>query len=476
MRVLSPTDYTVHATRRFHLQTFYKISINRIPKPGKFEPRAEKGWFLGFQQNTSKNYIIYHPQRTPTQGLKWVLSFTPHVTFNEDVMFGDKPEPVFIASTNPSTSTLAGNSQTASHFEGEHQPLLSKDDTIDTPLASDINNEAPLSQDINMESPGPESAITDSLSPEVSFTNPVPTQCNSLLPIEVCHSPQSISAANDILIYEELQTSLPPAQTTQLKLTHQSLADRQVQPSQIDLVPLELETSYQQEKSRNENETSYMVKTHPKLEAQGEPHSEETELEVDNASLDFIMTGWQPIPPITGKKRKRSPEPTMVETRHERKEELQNAYVVHRGQAKKNILESIDLAHAAEISHLVEPKEMWDYLNLKYEGENFQRLHQLTRDLLGISKLKNMPVDANVSRLQALNRSIAQQNPKLELPEEWLLKILIVSMPDEYETKMAIIKSINAQLTLGYVHARLREKETLMQAPIEQLEALNIAK
>lgn len=89
--------------------------------------------------------------------------------------------------------------------------------------------------------------------------------------------------------------------------------------------------------------------------------------------------------------------------RLERREELQNAYVVHRGQAKKKILESIDLAHAAEISHLSEPKEMWDYLNLKYEGENFQRLYQLTRDLLGIFQLKNMPVDAKVVKLQALN-------------------------------------------------------------------------
>ncbi|KAI0993580.1 hypothetical protein K3495_g14604, partial [Podosphaera aphanis] len=28
------------------------------PKPGKFEPRADKGWFLGFQANTSRNFLI----------------------------------------------------------------------------------------------------------------------------------------------------------------------------------------------------------------------------------------------------------------------------------------------------------------------------------------------------------------------------------------------------------------------------------
>ncbi|RKF53966.1 hypothetical protein GcC1_216030 [Golovinomyces cichoracearum] len=182
-----------------------------------------------------------------------------------------------------------------------------------------------------MESSGPESTITDSPSPEVSFTNLVLTQCTSLLPIKVCHSPQLILTANDISIYEELQTSSPTAKTTQLKLTHPSLAGRQVQPSQIDLVPLELDTSYQQEKSRNKHETSDMVKTHQQLEAQGEPHSEETELDVDNASLDFIMTGWQPIPAITGKKLQRSPEPTMVETRHGKRVKKHDYSLLHYG-------------------------------------------------------------------------------------------------------------------------------------------------
>ncbi|POS81733.1 hypothetical protein EPUL_006496, partial [Erysiphe pulchra] len=59
------------------------------PKPGKFEARAEKGWFVGFQKNTNKNYIIYHPHWTPSQGWKWTESITPHASFDEDTMFGD---------------------------------------------------------------------------------------------------------------------------------------------------------------------------------------------------------------------------------------------------------------------------------------------------------------------------------------------------------------------------------------------------
>ena len=60
-----------------------------IPKPGKFEARAEKGWFVGFPKNTSKNYLIYHPHWTPKQGWKWKESCTPHATFDENTMFGN---------------------------------------------------------------------------------------------------------------------------------------------------------------------------------------------------------------------------------------------------------------------------------------------------------------------------------------------------------------------------------------------------
>lgn len=43
----------------------YKV-IN--PKPAKFEARADLGWFIGFQKNTSKNYLIHHPQWTSVRG------------------------------------------------------------------------------------------------------------------------------------------------------------------------------------------------------------------------------------------------------------------------------------------------------------------------------------------------------------------------------------------------------------------------
>lgn len=70
---------------RFGCQAYKRLE----PKPGKFEARAEKGWFVGFSENTSKNFKIYHPHKSPKQGWKWIESLTPHATFNEDVVFGD---------------------------------------------------------------------------------------------------------------------------------------------------------------------------------------------------------------------------------------------------------------------------------------------------------------------------------------------------------------------------------------------------
>lgn len=64
------------------------------PKPGKFNARAEKGWFVGFQKNTNKNFIIYYPRWTPSHGWKWVETYTPHATFNEEIMFGDELSPI----------------------------------------------------------------------------------------------------------------------------------------------------------------------------------------------------------------------------------------------------------------------------------------------------------------------------------------------------------------------------------------------
>ncbi|KAI0995749.1 hypothetical protein K3495_g12430, partial [Podosphaera aphanis] len=93
--------------------------------PGKFEARADKGWFLGFQQNTSKNFLLLHPHITPVQGLKWAVSFTPHASFNEDIMFGDEMDPINKQRTTSywTNDTLATSFPTAQ----PNEPILTAD-------------------------------------------------------------------------------------------------------------------------------------------------------------------------------------------------------------------------------------------------------------------------------------------------------------------------------------------------------------
>lgn len=38
------------------------------PKPGKFEARAELGWFLGFQMNINKKFLVYYPHYKSCKG------------------------------------------------------------------------------------------------------------------------------------------------------------------------------------------------------------------------------------------------------------------------------------------------------------------------------------------------------------------------------------------------------------------------
>lgn len=93
---------------------------------------------MGYQPNTNKNYLIYHPHWTPKQGWKWVESYTPHVTFNEDVMFGDMLSPIGQQKTTsywtnniklpanrisePSNNGKPPQIIQTSQFEGENDP------------------------------------------------------------------------------------------------------------------------------------------------------------------------------------------------------------------------------------------------------------------------------------------------------------------------------------------------------------------
>ncbi|KAI0992740.1 hypothetical protein K3495_g15445, partial [Podosphaera aphanis] len=218
------------------------------PKPDKFEPRASKGWFMGFQMNTNKNFIIYYPLWTATQGWKWIENFTPHASFNEDVMFGDELTPIDQQKTSNywtrdysifTDSTAKVPPSTLAHhdlasFEGEQSPAASgvtnEPRTEEEQAPSQVSEEQPLQID----------------SRNVSSQN---SEQGS--PTDDHHSEQSL---------DDLLEQYP------------------VDNSQ-GLVPVP--------------------------EDQGESSSEE---DLDDTAYDQVMTGWDPVRSTAGHKRAHSPE------------------------------------------------------------------------------------------------------------------------------------------------------------------------
>ncbi|UJO24272.1 uncharacterized protein CLAFUR5_13429 [Fulvia fulva] len=71
--------------RRFACKAFR--SLDNKQDSAKFMPRAEIWWYVGFQEDSSTNYLLWRPvwnERMWTDDSK----FGPHCTFNEDCLFG----------------------------------------------------------------------------------------------------------------------------------------------------------------------------------------------------------------------------------------------------------------------------------------------------------------------------------------------------------------------------------------------------
>ena len=159
---------------------------------------------------------------------------------------------------------------------------------------------------------------------------------------------------------------------------------------------------------------------------------------------------------------------TEWEERQLKRQDLQDRYDALRSQGITKIIESIDSSHQRAINSLDSPKEQYEKLNLKYEGENIERLHQLARALLRVAGHTNIDVDTKVDNLESLNTAIGVQNPKMKLPEVWLTEILTLSMSEEYETELAIMSAEKELFTLAQVQARLKRKETALGVPPEE--------
>ncbi|KAI0994088.1 hypothetical protein K3495_g14095, partial [Podosphaera aphanis] len=260
------------------------------PKPGKFEPRATKGWFIGFQKNTSKNFIVYHPHYASTQGWKWIESFTPHASFNEDVMFGDElPSTIqqhthsywannnsLFSETNINTqrsrNTSTHDFQTPEPFEGENLPSTPAVDPViaddpPTPAESEEQSSQTYSR-----SPSPASCDNEQSSPAESHHTDQTSQSPSPPSTPYCHSQELIlqpenqgesSAEEDLeeITYDQVMTGWDP-----------------IRP----------------------------IAGQKRAHSPERDHSSEEDLE--ETPYDQVMTGWDPLRSVAGQKRPHSPD------------------------------------------------------------------------------------------------------------------------------------------------------------------------
>lgn len=336
---------------RFGCRAYKMLS----PKPGKFEARAEMGWFMGFQKNTSKNYLVYHPHHTPSNGWKWVESFTPHVTFNEEIMFGSmlnsvdkqKTKSYWANEYNESTEVNSDSNlpepqdkfQT-SQFEGENRVAPK------TPQIPSVNKNktAPIPPVVNQ---------TDEVSPpnvpsiptEVWPTNLVkPSTAPKLTPERLIIDTDSIHSSSPSVDSDYDDTDEGLAEQIEHKVNNdetRTVRQREYNSSK-ELVEKSAERDeFDQIMTRwdpipalagQKRERSPALQPSNKELVRQRDHSSQKRLDDDREkNYDFTMTGWDPVPQIAGHKRNQSPEPELTRSKRGRLVKKVDYHQLHHG-------------------------------------------------------------------------------------------------------------------------------------------------
>lgn len=287
------------------------------PKPSKFEPRAEKGWFVGFQPNTSKNFIIYHPHHTPVQGWKWIESVTPHSSFNENIVFGDQikscdlqnninywadDRSIFhnreLRQSNMLDSTYLDDQQPEQPQQPDHAHSISKPKTLQDIQTHDSNKQPLIVQNQNSD----------------TFQAPQSTNQPSQI------SPQTPPIPNNTW---DLTHKLPDTLNSEIQSTYDSEYESDYQNNQNDYDNSDNESDFQDNQYESDKESENLERLPASLSPS---HSQQPNPEIDSLQPqhDFIMTGWDPVKQQAGNKRKRSPnrsitpvEKHIADTEHE---------------------------------------------------------------------------------------------------------------------------------------------------------------
>ncbi|KAI0994963.1 hypothetical protein K3495_g13218, partial [Podosphaera aphanis] len=349
------------------------------PKPGKFKARAEKGWFVGFPKNTSKNFLIYHTRLTTKSGWKWIESCSPHVTFNEDVMFGDmlntfdkqktinywaRQNPLPVEEISASISQYPRSYQTVNGFEGERLSSSPERQAVSSSSLSVHPKETELAtREVSgqlSEEPHTVPIVTVENSPSHPVAPPeLPPQALESLSNHqrsqpekhgMIGAPPTEPQIEPPAVPEILEEQWPRQPIEKDNLTGSSSSSPN-QPNHVDefsdyeseyLSPTPSEQSDHLDLTESFGDDDYsqneqlVTQTHDivyEQPDQGELDSSHSPAELEQEVYDQVMTGWTEIPPIAGQKRLHSPEPEMIRSKRGRPVKKVDYYKLHHGKA-----------------------------------------------------------------------------------------------------------------------------------------------
>lgn len=289
------------------------------------------GWLLGFQKNTSKNYKIYHPHWTPSQGWKWIESFTPHVTFNEDIMFGDmlssidqnktktywSSENRFAEENKVSSFLVPQKDVQTRQFEGENIVNSSAPKVPDLPS---INNKVEVSIPTSVKKSENQDPPAVPMLPTEMW--PQAIQDNSLVRVDDSIVVQPVSHMN--------QPLGPPSSVGSESDSHQDYVD---ESDDQEYSPIEQGVVCHKDRSSSLEDTN---ERNTELIHQGEQLDLVATKDAQEERYDQIMTGWDPTPPVAGVKRSRSPEQEISYSKRGRPVKKVDYKKLHYGKVLKN--------------------------------------------------------------------------------------------------------------------------------------------
>ncbi len=138
---------------------------------------------------------------------------------------------------------------------------------------------------------------------------------------------------------------------------------------------------------------------------------------------------------------------------------LQEDYEAESEWAKKLILTRVGNILRQTVVEKAKSQDIWEAMTGPFEATNKLRLRLLLRDTFAVSDYNYKSVTEKAQVLMNLNAKIKLQKPELKLHSDYLVMILMQSIPPEYDALLDVLNT-KEDLTWDETLSFLRAKET----------------